>query len=322
MLVNKTYMEKMNALASRGTPFLFIIDYEGRQPLIYPLDQLPDSVAFTLPGLNSDPPPAYPGKLQWEIEPVGLETYRRRFSLVMEEIIHGNTFLLNLTQPTRVRTNLSLRDIYRHSRARYKLLVDEQFVVFSPETFVRISGDQISTYPMKGTADASLPDAEENILRDEKETAEHYTIVDLMRNDLSRIARDVEVSRFRYIDRIQTRHKDMLQVSSEIRGRLYPNYRERLGDLLFSLLPAGSISGAPKAKTLEIISASEGYRRGYYTGVFGVFDGQHLDSAVMIRYLDMTEEGLVYKSGGGITHRSTAEKEYQELIDKVYVSFT
>jgi para-aminobenzoate synthetase component 1 len=172
---------------------------------------------------------------------------------------------------------------------------------------------------MKGTIDASIPDAERVILSDGKELAEHYTIVDLIRNDLSMVSEKVRVIRFRYIDRIRTTHKELLQVSSEIRGELPEDYGKRIGSILFRLLPAGSVSGAPKKKTVLIIREAETYERGYYTGVAGYFDGQTLDSCVMIRFIEDTPEGLVYKSGGGITVRSERKKEYQEMIDKVYV---
>jgi para-aminobenzoate synthetase component 1 len=172
---------------------------------------------------------------------------------------------------------------------------------------------------MKGTIDASIPDAEKIILRDPKELAEHVTIVDLLRNDLSQVATDVQVSRFRYIEKIVTNQKDLLQVSSEIRGSLPPDFRMNLGNILATLLPAGSVSGAPKPKTLEIISVAEGEPRGYYTGVFGVFDGTDLDSAVMIRYIEKQNDTFFYRSGGGITTQSSVKQEYQEVKDKVYL---
>jgi para-aminobenzoate synthetase component 1 len=84
------------------------------------------------------------------------------------------------------------------------------------------------------------------------------------------------------------------------------------------LLPAGSISGAPKRKTVEIIRDAEGEPRGYFTGVFGIFDGINVDSGVMIRYIENTPNGFVYRSGGGITAQSDLVQEYQEAIDKVY----
>jgi para-aminobenzoate synthetase component 1 len=144
--------------------------------------------------------------------------------------------------------------------------------------------------------------------------------VDLIRNDLSIVAKDVKVNRYRYVEEIQAHDKTLLQVSSEISGILPPDYKSSLGTIITSLLPAGSICGAPKESTLKIIKEAEGYNRGYYTGVFGIFDGCNLDSAVMIRYLEKSDDKLWYKSGGGITIQSNPEKEYRELIDKVYVA--
>jgi para-aminobenzoate synthetase component 1 len=113
----------------------------------------------------------------------------------------------------------------------------------------------------------------------------------------------------------------LLQVSSEISGVLPEDYQNKIGDLLFGMLPAGSVTGAPKLQTLQIIRESENYERGYYTGVFGIFDGEDLDSAVMIRFIEKTDSGMVFKSGGGITALSEAQTEYQEMIDKVYLPF-
>ena len=92
-----------------------------------------------------------------------------------------------------------------------------------------------------------------------------------------------------------------------------------MGDIIFTLLPAGSISGAPKNKTVEIILETEQYDRNYYTGIFGVFDGNNIDSGVMIRFIEQTPDGLVYKSGGGITALSNMDDEYNEIINKIYV---
>jgi para-aminobenzoate synthetase component 1 len=196
-------------------------------------------------------------------------------------------------------------------------LLKDEFVVFSPETFIKIENNELSSFPMKGTIDASLVDAEKSLLSNKKEIAEHVTIVDLIRNDMSINADNVSVEAFRYVDEIKTDNKSLLQVSSKITGKVKP--RTQLGDLVFSLLPAGSISGAPKKKTLEILDRVENYNRGYYTGVFGIFDGEKLDSGVMIRFIENQKGKLVYKSGGGIHHLSDVHSEYQELIDKIYV---
>jgi len=212
-----------------------------------------------------------------------------------------------------------LKEIFYFSRAKYKLIYKDKFVVFSPECFVRINKGKIYSFPMKGTIDASLPGASEIILNDEKEKAEHNTIVDLIRNDLSIVSKKVKVEKFRYIEKIKTNQKELLQVSSKISGILDGNYAENIGEIITSLLPAGSISGAPKKKTVEIIKKAEDYKRGFYTGIFGYFDGKNLDSAVMIRFIEKSGKELIYKSGGGITSFSDVKKEYNEMVDKVYV---
>ena len=114
------------------------------------------------------------------------------------------------------------------------------FVCFSPETFVRIKGGRIYSYPMKGTLDASLPNAEKLLMEDQKEAAEHATIVDLIRNDLSRVAEDVRVDKYRYIDVLHTNKGNILQTSSEISGRLPEDYPHHLGEILDAQLPAGA----------------------------------------------------------------------------------
>lgn len=174
---------------------------------------------------------------------------------------------------------------------------------------------------MKGTIDANILNAEKIILSDEKETAEHYTIVDLIRNDLNIVAKNVRVDKFKYIEKIRTNNKNLLQVSSKISGTLDKNLNNKIGDIIFSLLPAGSISGAPKKKTVEIILEAETYKREFYTGVAGIFDGKNIDSCVMIRFIQKNNENLFYKSGGGITSMSNLENEYNELNDKIYVPF-
>jgi para-aminobenzoate synthetase component 1 len=172
---------------------------------------------------------------------------------------------------------------------------------------------------MKGTIDATIENSKELILKDSKEVAEHNTIVDLIRNDLSLVAENVTVEKFRYLERIKTNQRDLWQVSSKITGDLPKFYIENIGDIIFKMLPAGSITGAPKKKTVEIIKTVENYQRGFYTGVFGYFDGKNLDSCVLIRYIENQNGQLVYKSGGGITFMSEVNKEYEELIKKIYV---
>jgi len=320
LLDSQQIIEQINRLGQSRSPFLFIVDYKANRGYVIEQDEIDARfVRFRFQERESWIKNQDIKTIRWEIKPMSLADYKPKFDYVVEQICLGNSFLTNLTQPTEVNTNLSLLDLYELGSAKYKLWLNGQFTVLSPETFVRIEGQTISSYPMKGTIDANVEHAEQIILNDPKEKAEHATIVDLIRNDLSLVSSEVAVKRYRYIDKLTTNKQDLLQVSSEISGRLPENYRERLGDILFALLPAGSICGAPKQKTLEIIEHAEGYDRGFYTGICGWFDGENLNSAVMIRFVEQQGDKLIFKSGGGITSRSELIKEYQELNQKVYV---
>lgn len=315
--------DTMNQYGSKGTPFLFVIDFECEKLIVLPLDKAAAAGVFYnfhgIGNFSAELPVNLP-PLEFRKYPIDFPTYLKSFELVKEALNFGNSYLLNLTFATPVEINRSLSDIFLLSQAPYKLLFREDFTVFSPESFVRIDQSGIiSSYPMKGTIDASLPGAARSLLSDPKELAEHNTIVDLIRNDLSMVATAVRVKRFRYLEEIQTNQKQLLQASSEITGRLGADWPGRLGNIIRKLLPAGSISGAPKKKTLEIIREAETGSRGFYTGIFGIFDGQNLDSAVIIRYIEQQKERYYFRSGGGITVNSSAISEYQELIDKVYV---
>lgn len=312
---------KMNDSGKEHLPFLFIINYEMTEGYFVenPLKQ--NQILFQVNGTGNKPG----GKNRVNVddrlttEPLTAQEYKSKFDIVYSGLSRGDSYLTNLTVKTPIRTNRTLQDIFLTSDTKYQLLVPERFVCFSPECFVRISDGVISTCPMKGTIDARLPDAEQIILTDRKETEEHNTVVDLLRNDLSRYAEHVRVERFRYIDRIKTSKKEILQVSSEIVGDLPDGYHSSLGDILFSMLPAGSICGAPKVATLELIRNAEKEERGYYTGVFGYYDGKTMDSGVLIRFIEEKDGRKYFRSGGGITALSDWEKEYNEVSDKIYL---
>lgn len=311
----------MNEWGKKQNPFLFIIDFDSKQIELILLDDLKNhtvkySINSSLSNTNK-----LPKEIFFETFPMTFTEYEKMFDGVLKEMNNGNSYLLNLTVKTPIKTNLSLLQIYEYSKAPYKLYFKDKFVVFSPETFVKTRQGRMYSYPMKGTIDASLPDAEKIILSDRKEAAEHATITDLIRNDLSMICTDIKVEKYRYIDKIQTNKNKLLQVSSEISGCLTNDYISNIGSLIFKLLPAGSISGAPKEKTVEIIKTFENYEREFYTGIFGVFDGIDIDSAVMIRFIEKEQDKMFFKSGGGITVNSSAISEYEEMIKKIYLSF-
>lgn len=311
----------MNDYARRNIPFLFILDFELNQPIVIPFDVAAEQgIYFNIKGFcNYSAATQLPKLINWRTQPMPFDQYEKAFCYVKQQLNYGNSFLVNLTFPTKVETNLTLRQIFEYSHAPYKLWYKDQFVVFSPEPFVHIEHGQIASFPMKGTIDAALPDAATMILQDAKERAEHHTIVDLIRNDLNQVASHVRVEQFRYLDYIKTLDKMLLQVSSKIVGDLEASAMQHLGELFAQLLPAGSISGAPKQQTLKIIRQAEQYERGYYTGVFGYFLEGKVESAVMIRFIENINSEMYFKSGGGITVNSNVEKEYQELLQKVYV---
>jgi para-aminobenzoate synthetase component 1 len=313
--------EQMNTWAETGIPFLFIIDFELNKPMIFRLDKIDNNkLLYYINGLtNCNNNISRPIQLHLVKHPEKYEEYMIKFNKVTEQIRYGNSYLVNLTCSTPIELNLTLKEVFLTSNSKYKIWFDEQFVCFSPEIFVKIHNGIIRSFPMKGTIDASIPDAEKVILNDTKETAEHYTIVDLIRNDLNSVSERVRVVRFRYIDTILTNEKKLLQLSSEICGELEQNYLSHIGDIIYALLPAGSVSGAPKRKTTEIIAETENDKRGYYAGIFGIFNGYDLDSSVMIRFIENKDTGYFYRSGGGITSFSDPLSEYNEMIDKIYV---
>lgn len=313
---------RMDQLAAQGVPYVFVVDYDGCKAYVEPMTAIdPTVMMYSLGRAANIPEDAQPTTCtpQWSFEHPDRAQYSRSFTSVVQQIKAGNSYLVNLTCRVPIDTNLSMRDIFLRATAKYRLWIADQLVCFSPETFVKVQGDTISSFPMKGTIDATLPHAQETLENDPKEMAEHATIVDLIRNDLSMVAYDVEVERYRYTERIATHRGAILQTSSEIKGRLQPFYRSRPGSMLQRLLPAGSITGAPKPKTMDIIRRAEGYDRGFYTGVMGVWENGNMDSAVMIRFIDKENDRLYYKAGGGITAKSEEDKEYQEIIDKIYV---
>lgn len=315
--------QRMNELGDARRPFLFVVSYDGSTACVEELSQVPaDECLYDFRGVENAGglTPRVTTSPSWTVHQPEKEAYCRSFDIVRQSLLRGDSYLVNLTARVPIDTNIGLRDIFLRAKAPYRLWLKDRLVCFSPETFVRIADGTIRTFPMKGTLSALLPDAEQTLLDDHKEQAEHATIVDLLRNDLSMVASGVHVERYRYVERVETNRGPLLQTSSEIVGTVADDWHRRVGDLLFTLLPAGSITGAPKRQTMDIIGRAETHRRGFYTGVMGCFDGHRLDSAVMIRYIEQEADGrLAFKAGGGITARSRWQREYDEIIEKTYV---
>lgn len=311
----------MNAAGAAGTPFLFGFDFLRQEGFFCQDAQKQRRIQFSFPNgtslpLVDGPRPAPTLRAQ----PLPEADYAQGFSCARAALMRGDSFLLNYTARSRIDLTGDLESIYAHSRARYKILMPGEWVCFSPEPFVRIAcGGQIASYPMKGTIDSRKPNALQLLMQDPKETAEHYTIVDLIRNDLNRVATGVHVKAFRFAEEVEGLKNSIIQTSSTIEGQLAPNWEERLGDIFWELLPAGSISGAPKETTVRTILLAENAPRGYYTGVAGYYNGQTVDSTVLIRFVEKIGEQHYFHSGGGITIQSQCHEEYEEMVRKIYL---
>ncbi len=320
----KDFKNKVSSYAKKGIPFLFLVDFDLNNPQVYRLDELEkENIFFAFAEVDYLPKQQTTNvNIKFNKSIPNQKTYAKAFKKVKEHLQKGNTYLLNLTFKNKIDffdKNIDLLTVFNQAKAKYKLFYKNEFVCFSPETFIKIKNNTIKTFPMKGTIDASVKDASNKLLNDIKESREHNTIVDLLRNDLSIVATDVKVTKFKYLDKIKTQKGEILQMSSEITGKLPNNWKENFGDILLKLLPAGSVTGAPKTKTVEIIKQVENYNRNFYTGIFGVFDGENVDSGVLIRFIEKEGANFYYKSGGGITYLSEMEKEYQELLQKIYL---
>ncbi len=323
MTVLEKFSEKLNTWTKNSIPYLFIVDFEMKNPKAYKLCELEkENIYYSINNKDNFK------KKKKEIldtsilvNPITKKEYKKGFEAVKNEILLGNSYLLNLTFSNKIsfKNPINLLDVLMQTKAKYKLYYKDEFISFTPESFIKIKENTIYTFPMKGTIDASVLNAKDILLNDKKESEEHNTIVDLLRNDLSIVSENIKINRFKYIDKIETKKGKILQMSSEIQGNLPSNWKENFGDILVKLLPAGSICGAPKQKTVEIIKQTETHKRKYYTGVFGVFDGKNIDSAVLIRFIEKNKNQFIYKSGGGITYQSNIDKEYAELLQKIYI---
>lgn len=310
-------IERLNRWGKKRTPFVALVDFELQKPLAYTLEECPMKLRYNFQGqTNYKSKNDFNLNTKLEAEFVDYNSFKKKFDKSLKHINRGDSYLINLTEKTKINTKLNFEKLFIKSNAKYTIWLKDEFISFSPETFITINKGIISTYPMKGTIEHHDATSEIKLQNNIKEQSEHATIVDLLRNDLSRVSKKVTVENYRYYEVLQTSEKQIGQISSKITGQLEEDFYSKLGNIIFSLLPAGSICGAPKEKTVKLIKEIEVEKRGYYTGIAIYFDGANLDSCVLIRYID---EDHYYRSGGGITFLSQAEEEYQELKNKVYV---
>ena len=188
----------------------------------------------------------------------------------------------------------------------------------SPELLVQVDRDKLTTHPIAGTRPRGATPAEDQLLseqlqRDPKERAEHVMLVDLGRNDLGRVARPGTVTVSKYMD--VEKYSHVLHLVSHVEGRLRPELDAL--DALRAVFPAGTLSGAPKVRAMQLIAAAEGERRGLYGGAVGYlgYDG-NMDTAITIRSAVLREGRAHVHTGAGIVAASVPEKEFEETEHK------
>ncbi len=278
-----------------------------------------------------DPPASAPAGEVPRFEPVmARERFLEAVAATREAIAAGEIYQAVVSQRWTARLGVDPFDVYRALRALnpspylYYLETREASVLgSSPEMLVRCRGREVETRPIAGTVPRGKTPAEDtalaaHLLQDPKERAEHVMLVDLARNDLGRVCEigTVEVARYAAIEKFS----HVQHLVSEVRGRL----REGAGavEALAACFPAGTLTGAPKIRAMELIDELEAARRGIYGGAVGYFDAAgNCDMAIAIRTA-VVERGLWrIQAGAGIVADSVAEKEYAEAESKAAALF-
>jgi anthranilate synthase component 1 len=246
--------------------------------------------------------------------------HERRVRVAQEHIRCGDIFQVVLSQRAERDTDVSPLAVYRALRkinpSPYLFLLELDGVALvgsSPETHVKAEGSRASLNPIAGTTARGEGDAE-RLLTSEKDRAEHVMLVDLGRNDLSRVCVPGTVKVERFLE--PERFSHVTHLVSEVAGELAAGVTPF--DLLRATFPAGTVSGAPKVRAMQIISELEGYRRGTYAGVVGYhLPGDRLDTCIAIRTVRLQGGRAYLQAGGGIVADSDPADEHQECLNKL-----
>ena len=251
--------------------------------------------------------------------------FAERVRRAKEYIREGDTFQANISQrlraPAAVHPVAAFDALREVNPAPYSALVEfpgVDLVSASPELLLERGGDRLLTEPIAGTRPRGTTEAEDDrlerdLLADEKERAEHAMLVDLERNDLGKVCDygSVDVTEYRRVDR----YSEVMHLVSLVEGRLHPKYD--LADAVGAVFPGGTITGAPKPRTMEIIDELEATQRGPYTGSIGIFGfDERATLNIVIRTLVRHEGEYFLRVGAGIVHDSVPDQEYAETLDK------
>jgi anthranilate synthase component I len=246
--------------------------------------------------------------------------YERGVDACRDHIRRGDAFQIVLSQRAERRTAVSPLQVYRSLRrvnpSPYLFLLELDglaLVGSSPETLVRIEDGRASVNPIAGSTRPGAGDAE-RLLSSEKDRAEHIMLVDLGRNDLSRVCRPGTVHVERFLEAERFSH--ITHLVSEVVGELVPGTASF--DVLRACFPAGTVSGAPKVRAMQIISELEGYRRGPYAGavLYALPDGP-LDACIAIRTVVLHDGFALLQAGAGIVADSNPQAEHEECLRKL-----
>ncbi|GBD38130.1 Anthranilate synthase component 1 [bacterium HR37] len=254
------------------------------------------------------------------------EDFIRAVERTKEYIRAGDIIQAVISQRWNIKLDVSPFDLYRALRVlnpspyMFYLKMEEQFLVgSSPEVMVRVEGDKIETRPIAGTRPRGKDEREDlelqrELLSDPKERAEHIMLVDLARNDLGRVAEIGTVN----VDELMTveRYSHVMHIVSNVVAKLAKG--KDAFDVIRATFPAGTLSGAPKVRAMEIIEEMEPTRRGAYGGAVGYFSfSGNMDTCITIRTYVIRGEEAFIQAGAGIVADSDPEREYNETVNKV-----
>ena len=288
------------------------------------IDEITAALAGPLPYLPEDDRPQ-PGNDELQSN-MSRDQFESNVCAAKEYIAAGDAFQIVLSQRFSRQTDAHPFTIYRSLRAlnpspyMFFLRFNDEFSLIgaSPEMMVRLEDGVATVRPIAGTRPRGTNEAEdqalaEELLADEKERAEHVMLVDLGRNDLGRVCEygTVRVPDMMYIER----YSHVMHIVSQVHGQIRDNMNAF--DLLRATFPAGTLSGAPKVRAMEIIEELEGVRRGPYGGAVGYFsfDGS-MDTCITIRTMMQHGDTIYFQSGAGIVADSDPAREYDETVNK------
>ncbi len=253
------------------------------------------------------------------------EDFKKAVEKSKEYIFAGDIFQVVLSQKFQVDYSGDIFQVYRALRninpspyMFYLDFIDYQIIGSSPESVISSKDQQLEIIPIAGTRPRGENSKEDDahvksLLADPKENAEHIMLVDLARNDMGRISEygSVEVSDFRTIEK----YSHVMHIISRVHGKLRAD--KTSVDAFKSAFPAGTVSGAPKIRAMEIIHEFEPDKRGFYAGAIGYFNhGGNMDMAIAIRTMLAKDGKIYYQAGAGIVADSVPETEYQETLNK------